>query len=55
MSSRCSSCWKYDTKKCDECRGFGKKDYGGFGIAQTCDRCGGSGEICNNCGKGTAK
>ena len=53
--SRCSNCWKYDTKQCDECRGFGKKDYGGFGVSQTCDRCGGSGEICSNCGKGTAK
>jgi hypothetical protein len=51
---KCSNCWKFKTEKCPECNGHGKKNYGGFS-SQTCDRCGGSGEICSNCGKGTGK
>jgi hypothetical protein len=51
----CSSCGKYGTEKCGECHGYGKKDYGGFGISHTCETCGGSGRVCDSCKRGTAK
>jgi hypothetical protein len=52
--SGCSNCGKWDTEKCQECNGFGKKNYGGFS-SQTCAGCGGSGKVCRNCKKGTGK